>query len=181
MERKTTIALSKFLSFVLRHQPQSIGITLDENGWVGVENLLAHCRANGRLISFETLKQIVATSPKNRFALSEDETRIRANQGHSIEVDLGYESREPPAVLFHGTVGTVLEEIRAMGLLKMGRHHVHLSSDLNTAAAVGSRRGRPIVLQIAAAQMHADGHAFYLSANGVWLTEHVPPQYIAFP
>jgi putative RNA 2'-phosphotransferase len=174
-------ALSKFLSFVLRHEPQAIGITLDGAGWVAIDELLARCQAHGKRISRETLQTIVATSPKRRFAISDDGCRIRANQGHSVEVELGYEAAVPPDVLFHGTVAAALDAIRREGLRKMQRHHVHLSPDEATARVVAVRRGAPVILRVAAATMHADGHAFYLSANGVWLVEHVPPRYIDFP
>ena len=176
--RKPHEATSKFLSFVLRHGPDTIGITLDDAGWVAVDTLLARCRAHGRAISREALEDIVATSPKRRFALSDDGTRIRASQGHSVPVTLGYAPATPPAVLFHGTIASALPAIRTTGLRKMGRHHVHLSVDLPTARTVGARRGRPVILRIDAARMHADGHAFYLSANGVWLTDEVPPAYL---
>jgi putative RNA 2'-phosphotransferase len=173
--------LSKFLSFVLRHEPQAIGLVLDENGWAPVEELLDKARAHGKALSRELLDTIVATSPKKRFAFSEDGQRIRASQGHSVEVDLAYEPAVPPQVLFHGTVAAALEPIRAEGLRKMQRHHVHLSADEDTARTVALRRGKPVVLLIAAARMQAAGHVFFVSANGVWLTEQVPPQFIEFP
>ena len=173
------VATSKFLSLVLRHRPEAIGITLDSAGWVAVDTLLAQCRAHDRELTREALREIVATSPKQRFMLSDDGARIRANQGHSVPVALGYAQAVPPELLFHGTVAAKLAAIRAGGLRKMARHHVHLSPDLATARAVGSRRGRPVILRVAAGRMHADGHVFYLSANGVWLTDEVPPQYLA--
>jgi putative RNA 2'-phosphotransferase len=181
MERKSLTHLSKFLSLVLRHDPKAIGIVLDQHGWVAIDDLLSKCQLHGTPISRDVLEEIVATSPKRRFAISEDGRRVRANQGHSVEVDLGYEPKQPPEVLFHGTVAGRLSSIRSEGLRKMDRHHVHLSADEATARAVGMRRGTPIVLRIAAAAMHAEGHVFYLSANGVWLTDQVPPQYIELP
>ena len=172
---------SKFLSLVLRHQPQTVGVTPDRNGWVPIAELLEKCGAHGHPITRALLEEVVATSPKQRFAISEDGLRVRANQGHSIEVELGYEPAHPPEWLFHGTVDSALQAIRAEGLAKMSRHHVHLSSDETTARAVGARRGRPVVLRIAAGRMHGDGHVFFVSANGVWLTGHVPAAYIVFP
>ena len=178
---RTLTELSKFLSFVLRHQPDAIGIALDRQGWVDIDRLVAQCRAHGRAVSRELVEEVVATSPKRRFAISDDGRRIRASQGHSVAVDLGYEPVAPPELLFHGTVRTSLASIRAEGLHKRSRHHVHLSGDADTARIVGMRRGAPVVLRIAAGRMHRDGHAFFRSANGVWLTEHVPPAYIEFP
>jgi putative RNA 2'-phosphotransferase len=169
---------SRFLSYVLRHHPEALGLELDGAGWVAVDTLLERCRAHGRALSRETLLEIVATSPKRRFALTDDGARIRASQGHSVAVDLGHVAREPPAVLFHGTVASSLPAIRARGLQKMSRHAVHLSADVETARAVGGRRGRPVILRVAAGRMHRDGHAFFVSANGVWLTQAVPPGYV---
>ncbi len=177
----TITSTSKFLSLILRHQPQTVGVTPDRNGWVPIEELLDKCRAHGRPVTRALLEEIVATSPKQRFAISEDGLRVRANQGHSIEVELGYEPAHPPEWLFHGTVGSALQAIRAEGLKKMSRHHVHLSSDETTARTVGARRGKPIVLRVAAGRMSNDGHVFFQSTNGVWLTEHVPGVYIVFP
>jgi putative RNA 2'-phosphotransferase len=173
-------ATSKFLSFVLRHQPDAIGIRLDPSGWVKVDQLLAACRAHGRHLSRDELHQIVATSSKRRFALSADGERIRASQGHSVAVELDYPPSQPPEVLFHGTVASSLDAIRTNGLRKMKRHHVHLSPDVETARAVGGRRGQPVVLRVSAGRMHADGYVFYVSANGVWLTDEVPPAYLTF-
>lgn len=181
MDARTLVELSKFLSWVLRHQPDAIGITLDPAGWTDVDALLAQARAHGRPLTRELLERIVAESPKQRFALSEDRGRIRASQGHSVEVELGYEPAMPPELLFHGSVDANVAAIRADGLRRMSRHHVHLSPDETTARSVGGRRGRPVILRVAAGRMHRDGHAFYRSANGVWLTEHVPPEYIEFP
>jgi putative RNA 2'-phosphotransferase len=178
-DEKRLSAASKFLSFVLRHKPEAIGIQLDGAGWADVDVLLAQCRAHGRPLSRETLREIVTTSPKRRFALSDDGARIRASQGHSLAVELGYVPAEPPEVLFHGTVASKLASIRSTGLRKMSRHHVHLSPDAETARAVGARKGRPLILRISAALMHRDGYVFFQSANGVWLTDEVPPSYVA--
>jgi putative RNA 2'-phosphotransferase len=172
------VATSKFLSLVLRHRPDVIGIELDAEGWVPVEDLLAACAQHGRAISREQLDTVVRTNDKQRFAFSADGTRIRANQGHSLQVDLGLVPVEPPELLYHGTVPRFLDSIRRDGLTKGERHHVHLSPDVGTATKVGQRRGRPVILVIDAGQMFRDGHKFYRSENGVWLTYAVPPEYI---
>lgn len=165
---------SKFLSFVLRHKPEAIGLTLDAEGWADVDDLLA--RADPALaLDRALLEEVVATSDKKRFALSEDGRRIRANQGHSVAVDLGLERREPPALLFHGTATRFLAAIEREGLKPGRRQHVHLSRDVETARTVGRRHGKPVILQVAAGTLHAAGQAFYLSDNGVWLTDHVAP------
>jgi putative RNA 2'-phosphotransferase len=173
-----SVRISKFLSLVLRHEPERIGIVLDESGWTDVEALLAAAAAHGVAITRDDLAQIVASSDKQRFALSPDGARIRANQGHSVDVDLGLAPATPPDRLYHGTVDRFVESIRARGLLKGERHHVHLSADLDTAKRVGGRRGAPVVLVVRAAEMAATGHAFFRSENGVWLVEHVPPAFI---
>lgn len=174
-------AYGKFLSFVLRHDPSAIGLELDSQGWADVEQLLECCRATGRGSSREALERVVQEDSKRRFAFSEDGRRIRASQGHSVEVELGYAPAAPPALLFHGTVASVLDSIRADGLLPMQRRHVHLSADEATARAVGARRGKPVLLGVTAERMQSDGLTFYSSDNGVWLTDHVPPRYIVFP
>lgn len=181
MDARTLVELSRFLSWVLRHRPDAIGITLDAAGWTDVDALLGQARTHGRPLTRELLERLVAESPKQRFAFSGDRQRIRASQGHSVEVELGYEAATPPEVLFHGSVAAKLAPIRSDGLRKMSRHHVHLSPDEATARSVGGRRGKPVILRVAAGRMHRDGHAFFLSANGVWLTEHVPPEYLEFP
>ncbi len=170
---------SKLISLILRHEPAKFGVVLDGAGWTGVDSLLAALAAHGHPIDRETLEQIVATSDKQRFALSPDGERIRANQGHSVDVELELAPATPPDVLYHGTVDRFLASIRAQGLVKGARHHVHLSADRKTAKTVGARRGRPVVLVIAAAQMTADGHAFFRAQNGVWLVDAVPPQYLS--
>lgn len=181
MDAKTLTRRSKFLSLVLRHQPELIGIALDPAGWVDIDELIQRCGAHGHALTREVVEEIVATSPKRRFAISEDGRRIRANQGHSVDVELGYEPAVPPDILYHGTVEASLVGIRATGLEKRARHHVHLSPDEATARTVGMRRGRPVILRIAAGRMVADGHVFHVSANGVWLVDAVPPEYISFP
>lgn len=169
---------SKFLSLVLRHKPETIGLQLDENGWANVDELITKCAATGRIYTPEDLDEIVATNDKKRFAYSEDKRRIRANQGHSIMVELNLPVTEPPEWLYHGTPEKFVAAIRAEGLRKMERQHVHLSGDRETAHKVGSRRGRPVILPVRSGQMHRDGYVFYLSDNGVWLTDHVPTDYI---
>jgi putative RNA 2'-phosphotransferase len=175
------VKTSKFLSLVLRHQPEKIGIQLDESGWVSVDELLRASNRHGVALTREDLDDIVSTNSKQRFAFSDDGQRIRANQGHSVEVDLGYTPLQPPPTLFHGTARRFVSSIRESGLLKGARHHVHLSPDVETAELVGKRRPPFVVLTIDAESMHRDGHPFYQSANGVWLTEHVPAAYITFP
>ncbi len=173
--------ISKFLSLVLRHRPEVIGIKLNEQGWVGVDELLEKLKAKGKNISLEQLEEVVKNNNKKRFAFNEDKTLIRANQGHSISLDLGYEAVEPPRSLYHGTATRFLDSIQKTGLEKRNRHHVHLSEELDTATNVGGRHGKVVVLIIDAEQMHKDGFKFFVSENGVWLTDHVPTQYILFP
>lgn len=169
---------SRFLSLVLRHDPGRAGVSLDPHGWVEIEALLAGCRRAGHHLTPERLREIVETNDKKRFALSPDGLRIRAQQGHSVDVDLALTAETPPELLFHGTVSRFLPAIRREGLRPMNRHHVHLSADRETARRVGARRGSPVVLTVDAARMHADGHRFGVSGNGVWLTDSVPPAYL---
>lgn len=176
--KNNEVKISKFLSLVLRHQPQMIGLMLDSAGWVNVDELLTACNVNGFSLTREMLDAIVRNNDKQRFAFSEDGLRIRASQGHSVEVELAYEPAVPLPILYHGTVDRFLVSIRANGLVKGNRHHVHLSAEVKTAEIVGNRRGKAVVLEVLAAQMHDNGHAFFLSANGVWLTDHVPPAYL---
>ena len=170
--------ISKFLSLVLRHEPEKAGLKLDHAGWVTVDELLAGCIAAGMPITREDLATVVAQSDKKRFAFSEDGTRIRANQGHSVEVELALPPVAPPEFLFHGTADRFLESIRRSGLSKQQRRHVHLSAAREFATEVGKRHGRPVVLRVAAGEMSRHGHIFFCSANGVWLTESVPPQFL---
>ncbi len=173
---------SKFLSLILRHKPETIDVKLDENGWLEISKLIKNANQHGNSITLELLHDVVATSDKRRFMLSEDGLKIRANQGHSVEnVDLQLESIAPPDVLYHGTVAQFIASIREQGLQKRSRNHVHLSSELSTASQVGMRRGKPIVLVINSEQMHDAGYQFFQSANGVWLTEAVPVEFIEFP
>lgn len=170
---------SRFLSLVLRHKPETIGVQLDENGWVEVDVLLAALEAHGKTLSGTELNRLVKENDKQRFAFNSDGTRIRANQGHSVEVDLALEAETPPERLYHGTVERFLSSIFREGLIKGDRHHVHLSPNLETAVKVGQRRGNPAVLEIASGEMHRAGQTFWLSGNGVWLVDHVPPQYLS--
>jgi putative RNA 2'-phosphotransferase len=173
---------SRFLSLVLRHEPERIGLVLDSNGWANVDQLLHRLEAHGHAITLDQLREVVDTSDKKRFALSGDERRIRANQGHSIrEVDLKLQPQVPPVRLFHGTADRFLESIRMSGLKPLSRNHVHLSADVDVAVNVGRRHGKPLVLMVSAAAMAAQGHLFYLSDNGVWLTEFVGPEFIEIP
>jgi putative RNA 2'-phosphotransferase len=171
-------SLSKFLSLVLRHEPGAIGITLDQNGWVSVAELLHALATHDKPLARADLESLVATSDKRRFALNPDRSMIRANQGHSVQVDLGLLSMIPPDVLFHGTVERHVPSVRAHGLVKGKRHHVHLSATRELAVVVGKRRGEPYVLEVDTRGMMAAGLVFYRSENGVWLTDHVPARFI---
>ena len=181
MDEKQRTRTSKFLSLVLRHEPHRIGLQLDANGWASVEELLSSSRRHGVPLDRTDLEEIVATNDKKRFSFSDDGQRIRANQGHSVPVELGYSATVPPARLYHGTATRFLESIRSKGLSKGERHHVHLSKDPETARKVGQRHGKPVVLTVSAEAMQRAGHIFFLSENGVWLTEHVPAEFIEFP
>jgi putative RNA 2'-phosphotransferase len=175
------VQLSKLISLVLRHAPEKLGLTLDSQGWVAIDTLLAAAQQHGYRLDDATLQTIVAANEKQRFAISADGLRIRANQGHSVGVDLALTPQTPPAVLYHGTATRFLESIRATGLERRSRQHVHLSATYETAHTVGQRHGSPIVLIVAAAHMVRDGHTFYQAENGVWLTEHVPVAYVEIP
>jgi putative RNA 2'-phosphotransferase len=172
---------SKFLSLVLRHEPQRIGLTLDPQGWANIDELLERAAVHGMSFSRPMLLYMVATSDKQRFAVDPTGTRIRANQGHSIDVELGLEPIEPPVMLYHGTAVRSLSPIREQGLKPKGRRHVHLSPDSETATRVGRRHGKPVVLRVQSGRMWAEGREFFRAANGVWLTLAVPPQFIEFP
>ncbi|WP_405696871.1 RNA 2'-phosphotransferase [Streptomyces coelicoflavus] len=176
---RRTVKVSKYLSKHLRHQPERIGLTLDEGGWVEIDTLIAAAAAHGFRFTHAELDHVVATNDKRRFAV--EGTRIRASQGHSVHVDLGLPPATPPPYLYHGTVARSLDAIRTEGLRPMNRHDAHLSPDRATATRVGARRGRPVVLSVDAAAMHRDGHVFHVSANGVWLTKSVPSRYLRFP
>jgi putative RNA 2'-phosphotransferase len=170
--------LSKTLSYVLRHRPEEFGLQLDAQGWVGVAELLRALHAHRHPATPEQLYEVVATNDKQRFSLSADGTKIRANQGHSVTVDLELTAVAPPELLYHGTATRFLDSIRKDGLRSGSRQHVHLSADAETAVAVGRRHGKPVVLTVQAGQLYRSGGLFYLSANGVWLTLAVPPEYL---
>jgi putative RNA 2'-phosphotransferase len=178
MNDQTRVRLSKYLSRHLRHAPEDLGLTLQAGGWVDVDQLLAACQRDGKRITQEDLVEIVQKCDKQRFAFDETNTRIRANQGHSTEVDLQLEPQTPPDILYHGTSSNVLSAILKTGIARMNRHHVHLSTATPTAEKVGSRHGRPVILEVDAKAMHADGILFYVSTNGVWLVDEVPPTYL---
>lgn len=174
------VHISKLLSLVLRHRPQTIGLTLDPHGWIDVESLLLALNTHGHPVSRERLESIVATNDKQRFAFHETADRIRAVQGHSLAVAMEYPVITPPDRLYHGTARRFLESIRCDGLERRARQFVHLSQEVDTAAAVGRRYGAPVVLIVDAAAMTADGHCFHRADNGVWLTAAVPPRYLDF-
>ena len=178
MTEKERTRLSKFLSLVLRHQPGTIGIELDEQGWVPVTMLLKKITAYGNKINMEMLREVVDSNDKKRFAFSDDGRKIRASQGHSVEIDLGYAPQEPPELLYHGTATRHSSSIMKAGLEKRNRSHVHLSSNIESVIAVGSRHGEPMVFEVAAGKMYAHGFLFYLSENGVWLTDAVLAIYL---
>ena len=171
--------ISKFLSYVLRHKPAAAGGAPDAEGWVDVNKLLSGAAGHGMKISRTELDDVVATSDKQRFALSADKQRIRASPGHSIAVNLGLKPATPPKFLYHGTTERFVPSIMKFGLAKRTRQCVHLSFDKETARQVGARRGRPVILKVAAAAMHTAGYDFYLSENGVWLTERVSQKFIS--
>jgi putative RNA 2'-phosphotransferase len=175
------VRFSKFLSLVLRHDPRKIGLALDQQGWADVEALIAGANAHGVPLTRALLEQVVAENDKQRFKLSEDGQRIRANQGHTLKVDLELKASQPPGRLYHGTATRFLAPIRRDGLRPGKRQHVHLSLDHETAVKVGSRHGQPVVLVVRAAEMAAAGYLFYLSDNGIWLTAAVPAKFLEFP
>lgn len=180
MTEKETIKTSKFISLVLRHEPERVGLKLGDAGWVGIDELLQAMSRHGVMITLDQLKHIVATSDKKRFAFSEDGQRIRASQGHSVPIDLEYPPQTPPEVLYHGTAARFVSGIRKDGLKRMERHDVHLSAETKVTFQVGGRHGKPVLLIINAGEMHRAGHVFRCSANGVWLVNHVPPEFIDF-
>ena len=174
------VKISKFLSFVLRHQPQAIGINLDENGWVDVVELIEKTnRSNNDIrLTEAVLEEVVRTNSKKRFAFSDDGTQIRASQGHSVKIDLDLKPVEPPEKLFHGTATRFVDSILKDGLIPKQRHHVHLSKDLATASQVGKRHGKLAILEVDTKKMYESGYKFYVSDNGVWLTDSVPVEFI---
>jgi putative RNA 2'-phosphotransferase len=177
--RKNDPQLSRRLSYLLRHAPQEAGLTLEAGGWVQVADLLAGLAAGGIHVDRSQLEAVVAGSDKQRFAFDDSGERLRANQGHSVPVDLELRPQIPPEVLYHGTTQQFTAVIFRDGLKKMNRHHVHLSPDTETASRVGARRGKPVILRVEAAAMQQAGHVFFRSENGVWLTDGVPPEFLA--
>lgn len=175
----TLVSASKFLSLVLRHQPDVIGLTLDDAGWVDIDELIRLAQGH-KSLTRALIEQVVKENRKSRFSISKDGRCIRANQGHSIKVELGLPSLDPPPQLYHGTAKRFVEAIRHEGLIKRGRQHVHLSADAETATCVGARHGKPVVLIVHTAKMAAAGHAFFRSDNGVWLTDAVAAMFIDF-
>lgn len=175
---KQSIQISKFLSLILRHQPEIIGIQLDKNGWVDCKELIEKANNYGITFDYQMLLEIVETNPKKRFQFNVDFNKIRASQGHSIEIELGYTNQKPPAILYHGTSEKAVQSILEHGLEKRNRQHVHLSTDIKTAINVGQRHGKPFVFTVLAEQMFINNFKFYISDNGVWLTDFVPPNYL---
>lgn len=172
------VSKSKFLSLILRHKPETIGLKLDENGWANINELITKTNQKGQLLTHELLDKIVSDNDKQRFVISDDGLRIRANQGHSLQVDLKLEAKQPPDILYHGTATRFVSSILKMGLQAKSRQYVHLSSDIATAIKVGQRHGKTIVFQVFAQKMSNDAHLFYLSENLVWLTKKVPTDYL---
>lgn len=182
MSNQRLIETSKFLSYVLRHEPQAIGIALDSEGWVEITTLIAGAARHGRELNEHLIREVVVGNDKKRFSLSPDGTRIRAAQGHSTSQDtLQHIQKVPPERLYHGTAVRFLESIRKKGLIPGSRHHVHLSDNTDTAINVGKRYGQPVVLVIRALDMDQQGHRFFQADNGVWLVEHVPADFISEP
>ena len=169
------------MSLALRHKPEALDLQLDNQGWSTIEALIKGFQNKGISLTLEQLQKIVEENNKKRFTFNEDGTMIRANQGHSIDIDLGMEPTTPPPTLFHGTATRFLDSIQATGLEKRSRQHVHLSADKETASQVGKRHGKLVILVVRSAEMHEKGFEFFISKNGVWLTDHVPVEFIDFP
>ena len=178
MNDSRLIKISRYLSKHLRHKPERIGITLQPGGWVAVAELLAACQKYQFPITYIELEEVVFKNDKQRFSFDDTGTLIRANQGHSVDIDLQLAPQTPPDVIYHGTGEKSVESIVQTGLSKMSRHHVHLSLDIATAKNVGARHGKPAVFTVEAAAMHQAGFTFYCSDNGVWLVDRVPPEYL---
>ena len=168
---------SKYMSLILRHKPETIGISLDEHGWANVDKLIAGISKTHE-INMDILEEIVSSDEKQRYSFNDDKTKIRANQGHSIQVDVELEEKEPPMILWHGTGEKFVASIDEQGLIAKSRLYVHLSQDEETAFKVGTRHGKPVLYMVKAADMFKDGYKFYLSKNGVWLTKEVPVKYL---
>lgn len=178
MKQSRLVKVSKYLSKHLRHQPERLGLQLQPGGWVAVDDLLAACRKHEFRVSRTELEEVVAKNDKKRFSFDETGTLIRANQGHSVEVDLQLEPTVPPDVLYHGTGKQSVSLILKSGLKKMSRHHVHLSEEIKTAKRVGARHGYPVIFEVNAVEMYREGFSFYCSENNVWLVDRVPPKYL---
>ena len=178
-ENDSHVKISKFLSLVLRHSPQTIHLNMDKNGWVEINELIHNAKQYKEIyLNTDLIKTIVETNDKQRFIISDDGERIRANQGHSIKIDLELKSETPPDVLYHGTASRFLDDIMKYGLKPMSRQYVHLSATEEIALEVGKRHGKPIILCINAKEMHEENYNFYLSKNKIWLTNEVPAKYI---
>jgi putative RNA 2'-phosphotransferase len=175
------VRASKFLSLVLRHQPQEYDLAVDQHGWAVIDDVISAADRAGIVLTHPLLQEIVSDNDKQRFAISEDGRSIRARQGHSIPIDLGLMALEPPALLYHGTAQRFLSSIRTQGLISRSRQYVHLSLDIQTALIVGQRHGDPVVLTVRSDTMYRDGHPFYRSENGIWLVDSVPIEYLIFP
>lgn len=178
MNEKRQTKISKFLSLILRHKPEEVGLTLDENRWANISALQKACADYGKPFTFQELEETVATNDKKRFSFNETKTKIRANQGHSLDIEIEFEKKTAPEILYHGTAEKSVPAILENGLRKMRRHHVHLSADMETARKVGARHGKPIIFQIKTKAMLAEGFECFVSANGVWLIAEVPPQFL---
>ncbi|MBL0294163.1 MAG: RNA 2'-phosphotransferase [Saprospiraceae bacterium] len=178
ISEKQITHISKFLSLVLRHQPETIDIQLDQNGWTDVKDLIEKANNYGIKFDREILNHIVATNPKKRFAYNDTFDKIRASQGHSVEIELGYTNQKPPEILFHGTAEKFVQSILDTGLEKGNRQQVHLSADVETAIKVGQRHGKPFVFKVVAEKMYNDNFEFFISDNGIWLTDNVPTKYL---
>lgn len=175
---KDLTKLSKFIALILRHKPETIGISLDKNGWASVRELIDGMNQSGYSVDMETLEEIVCTDEKGRYSFNDDKTKIRANQGHSVNVDVELKEAVPPKTLYHGTAERFCESIRAEGLKPMSRLYVHLSKDFETAVKVGKRHGKPFVFVVKTGEMYKRGYKFWISENGVWLTKAVPPEFL---
>ena len=178
MNNRRLVKISKYLSYHLRHYPEKIGLQLDAQGWVRVDELLAACKKYHFALTRDELEQVVKDNDKQRFSFNETGIYIRANQGHSIKIDLNLEPQIPPDKLYHGTAKQFVDSIQKQGLLKMSRHHVHLSSNISTAKKVGQRRGKVVIFAVDTVKMYQAGYQFYCSDNGVWLVDRVPPEYL---
>ncbi len=179
MDSKRLVHVGKYLSLILRHKPEKVGVALEPGGWANIDDLLEGLAQDGQPLTLDELIEVVQHDDKQRFSFDDAKVRIRANQGHSIPIDLQLEPRQPPAVLLHGTADRFLDAILREGLKKMARHHVHLTESVESAQKVGRRRGKPVVLRVDAASLHRDGRLFYLTANAVWLVDEVPPAYVS--